>query len=75
MISQSINLVLSVLINIFIFCLRRTRRTKNFKLLLMMIQQLKREPKKKKITEFPRASNPYAELLKLYIFIHIKNFK
>lgn len=35
-----------------------------------MIQQLQQE--KKKITEFPRASNPYAELLKLYIFIHKK---
>ena len=40
----------------------------------MMIQQLKRGTKKE-ITEFPRASNPYAELLKLYIFIHKKNFK
>lgn len=34
-----------------------------------MIQQ----QKKRKITELPRASNPYAEIIiKLYIFIHIE---
>lgn len=36
----------------------------------MMIQQQERT--KKKITEFPEASNPYAELLKLYIFIRVQ---
>lgn len=43
-----------------------------------MIQQLKCENKKKKITELPRASNPYAEIIKIVYFYSYKkreNFK
>lgn len=52
-----------------------TSTAKNFKLLFMMIQHRESEEQKKKITEFPRASYPYAELLKLYIFIHKKTLQ